>query len=577
MRDKLPRFIRAQSDWKNWKTTALIAFLLLIPTFQFGLVIDDYLFRFAVKEESGQIKKIVNKPPFFLYTFARGDQGKNEAFINQGTYLPWWASPDLKIHFLRPLSSLTIWLDNRLGLSPWMMHVHSMVWFGALLFALALFYRAVFPDRSLDAPKAAGIGFLAWTLFAVNDANMIPVAWLSHRYSMVSLTFAVLALWAHEKYRRKEGNAWNGFLLYVLALTGGETALCILGYLFARDFNRPLKLLPYGAVTLVYLVFYKAAGFGTNASGSYIDPITELHYFIPAVLSRWPALMGAQTGLITTDLWLSIPQDSWLLTAISLAGLGFFTLVVYKMRPFSDTEKWLGAGAMLSLIPLCAMFPHDRLLMISGIGLFPIIARYILRGPKGWFRQLMIVTHVFLAVIFLPLKTSVLSAGFQFSHNAIQKAPLPPPGAASRKVIVINAPSPTLGILFYSISNTHGGLGKNDFFFLISAARSSHSIRRLDKKTLEVEANFLNTEPEKIYRSNRNRLRKNQEIRLENVKIRIVKLGGDGRPRIVRFTFQEELEKYHWLYWKENEYRVLKPPAPGKKQILAEPAIYPYI
>ena len=95
----------------------LASIVLTLPAVFSGYMADDYFFT------GGAISP---DTPFGYYNFT----AKNvQAEIQQ-----WWSSPRFKMHFFRPLSSLTLYLDfGVLKLGPLAAHVHSLLWFVLLL------------------------------------------------------------------------------------------------------------------------------------------------------------------------------------------------------------------------------------------------------------------------------------------------------------------------------------------------------------------------------------------------------------------------------------------------------------
>ncbi len=111
-----------------------------------------------------------------LFRFVTGDPAATEPAIRFG-HLPWWAAPTLRIHFLRPLTSLLFVADDRLfGDSPLGYHLHSLLWLAVLLAGVAAFYRRVLP------PTAA---VLALATFGFAAAHVQGYAWLSARHVIV--------------------------------------------------------------------------------------------------------------------------------------------------------------------------------------------------------------------------------------------------------------------------------------------------------------------------------------------------------------------------------------------------------
>src|SRR4051794_17464751 len=78
-----------------------------------GFLTDDHSFRAVLHSTSGAAPRAWD-----LFRFIPGDAEGNQQRIRFGR-LPWWSAPDLKIHFLRPLTSLSYASDDQVfGGSP---------------------------------------------------------------------------------------------------------------------------------------------------------------------------------------------------------------------------------------------------------------------------------------------------------------------------------------------------------------------------------------------------------------------------------------------------------------------------
>src|SRR3954466_13619726 len=85
-----------------------------------GALTDDHTFHAALHAQGGRAPAAYD-----LFRFVPGDLAGNQLRIRSG-HLPWWAAPDLKIHFLRPLTSLLFAAeDTAFGGAPLAGHVLS--------------------------------------------------------------------------------------------------------------------------------------------------------------------------------------------------------------------------------------------------------------------------------------------------------------------------------------------------------------------------------------------------------------------------------------------------------------------
>ena len=571
MNTKIIRLL-SNADWRLYAAVFLLLLLLYLPAMLVGLALDDHLFHMTVngKFYTG------GSSPFHIYTFFPGDPNQLRAMMDTGILPPWWSDLTLKIHFFRPLSSLTLWLDHGMHLPIWLQHVHSLGWYVALLGALALFYRSIFTDVGNDTTRiVVATGVLALVLYALDDAHGLTVAWLANRHSIIATTFGLLALWRHERYMRGLGPAWQGPALFMVALCAGETALAMLGYFLLRTWKTPKKLCPYVVIVICALGLYKMGGYGTQGSGTYVNPLELPLEFMSAVLLRWPTLIGAQLGLVSSNIWLSVPTTSWLRPAIALSGFLLLSIVLYAIRPWHSHELWLFGGALLSLVPMCSIFPHDRLLLVAGIGIAPIVARYLLQGSRGAFWWFMFLTHIVLAVVMLPVQIQVSGNYIEKANNAIQQSPQPPNGG--RQTVIVNGPSLALGPLYAPTSFSMEQTGASEWLFLISMAHSSHVVTRVDRYTVDVEAAFFTTVFERTFRSKRKPFSVGDEIRMARVTVQILAVDPKGSPRRVRFVFSDDPSRLHWLYWKDDRYQVFTLPEVGEQVEIPEPESYPLL
>src|SRR5262249_7708484 len=141
--------------------------------------------------------------------------------------MPWWNDPLSKVDMFRPLSSLLFAADHALfprdALVP---HLHSLLWFAALLVAARSLYARI-PN-----PLVAGLALL---LFAVDDAHWQPLGWLSNRHGVVATAPVLFGIVAHVRFREEGFRPGLPLSLvgYAVGLLGGEAAAQAAAYLVA--------------------------------------------------------------------------------------------------------------------------------------------------------------------------------------------------------------------------------------------------------------------------------------------------------------------------------------------------------
>ena len=512
--------------------------------------------------------------------------------IELGFFQPWWTAPDYTFKFFRPLSMLDLRLDffvfqDRL----WLAHLHSLLWYAFLLAGLAALYKTIYPPRrtsSLHSSKTeAGlrfttpdkIAFLAWIFFALNDVMGAPLVWNAHRYALIAVSLGIWTLWAHERYMQDLGSAWPGPLFFTLALLAGETATAFCGYLFLRSVKRPLRLIPYFLITAAYLTFYILNGYGVKASGMYINPFGQPLEFAIAIFRRWPVMADSLFSPVSANIWLYAETALWIRHVLTILGYAVVGLMLWTLKPFRDkTESWLMGGALLSLIPFCAMFPADRLLLVACIGVFPVIARYTLEKGKGLLFWFFLVTHLFLAAPLIPGQAALFSSVQDDANKKIKSIARKLP-SHSETLVLLNAPGITLGYEFMAIMGFYYPEKIPEYFRLLTTNTKSVKITRLDDYSLDMEAQFLSTEVESGFRSPTLRFSVGEKVELSRVgfSATILEINEAGKPEKVRFRFNKKLEDITIFSWWIDDFKFITPPPVGKSLTVPPAAPYPYI
>jgi hypothetical protein len=209
--------------------------------------------------------------------------------------VPWYADPDLRIVFWRPLTTALHRLDFALfGATATGAKIHGLLWYALLTLGVALVFRRVIADE-----RARLVAVFA---FVVCAAHWQIVAWIAARNATA---LAVLALLCHLRWRQNQWRAGAVLapLVFAVALSAGEAALGVLGYVVATELagiapgtvrDRLLAAAPMLVVAVVWLGLYSAQSFGTVASGGYLDPTHEPLVFLTHLPERLLALHGMQ-------------------------------------------------------------------------------------------------------------------------------------------------------------------------------------------------------------------------------------------------------------------------------------------
>lgn len=550
---------------------------LLSPALLSGLVADDYLHQVMLSDSSALAQ--LKRPAWDLFRFANGVPDTTRALVGNGVF-PWYTDPTARIAFFRPLSSLTHWLDYQLWPSlPAAMHLHSLLWFGLLIGVIGAIYR-----RFSDSAFAANLALL---LFAIDDAHAPAVGWIANRNALIAICLSMPALLFHQRWRsgRSIHGAWFGPLFLTLGLAAGETAVIALAYLVAYAvcldtglwLRRIVALWRYGVVLVVWKFCSISLGYGVVGSGVYIDPLASPIDFVVATCERLPVLGLAMVGAPFADLWEVYPLFAgWLQPVVWLFAmfvLGVFALV---LRPFilrKPMVRFWALGMALTLIPLCATFPHDRLLLGPSIGAMALIAEVLIAGwdhRQRWLSALgasgLAASHLVIAPLVAPLRAAAVGRVSDLLWAA--EATLPSDAAVNQaSVILLNTPLDPFAAYLPIYRASAGKPQPKQQLWLTSG------IRPVSVKTLSTHAIALRPEGGFLYHSTQLMLRSaaasfklGEQVRLDGVSIEIAALTDDGRPLEIVAHFDHALHDPHlrFLRWQNRGYVRLELPQVGQ-------------
>jgi len=493
--------------------------------------------------------------------------------------VPWWTDDHARLSFYRPLAALTHRLDYALWPdSPVAMHAHSLAWFGILVLLTGAFYR-----RFLGATAVAGVATL---LFAIDDAHAAAATWLAQRNILPATVFGLLAVLAHDRWRR-HGSLSAALMapaLLAVALLFGEAGIATLAYLAAYALfleergnwrARGASLIPAVVVAIAWRFAVSRAGFGTEHVDFYIDPGAEPLRFLGAVLVRAPVLFLGQMSPIPAQAALFAPASAY--PVLLAMGVGLMVMLALVMAPLlrrNPAARFFGAGMLLALVPFCATFPHNRVLVFVGVGAMGFVALFLAetfaahrarsrraRFVDGTIAAALILLRLVWAPYHLPVEIRLTAAA-----NRMLSVDFPADDALNgTTVVVVNGP-----VAFWAmhLPITRAALRESvPKVRVLSPSMSDVHIERVDARTLLLRpgAGYLSQPFDGLYRSIRNRFRAGDIVNLGDVNVRVTRLTPDGRPAEIaaRFTAPLEDTSLRWVQWKDESYQPWTPPAVG--------------
>ena len=561
-----------------------IAVLLVAPSLRAGLIGDD-LFHVLMLRSAPSVRGLPHDP-LNLFRFATGQIADNHAMMDEGVF-PWWADPQARLSFWRPLSSLTQWLDYQLFPGhPALMHAHNLVWYGALVLVVGLVYRTIF-----SRPWHAGLALL---LYTVDHARGPTVGWIANRNALVALALALPALLSYDRacQRGDRRAALLGPVFLGAGLLAGETALTVVAYLVAYALfldrgpprSRLLRLAPYLGVVVIWRLVHLALGHGADRSGLYFDPGRDPLGFAAAAVERLPALLLAAFALPFSDLWevypLMAPVWKWPIWWLGLAVAG---AIVALLRPLARRDRTVGfwlVGCLLSTLPVCATFPNDRLLMGPSLGAMALVARLLGAVADGAYpaalgsqrpvkaaAALLAVLHLVLGPVLLPLRARAVA--LIDTRLRMADASIPATDAITRQTLVlVNPPiDPFAG--YFPIYRAALGRPAPRYFRWLATGVSALDIERVGANALRVRpaGGYLASSSQRMLRNLRHPLALGERVSLTGVTFQVTALTGDGRPAEVEVRFAVPLDdpSLRFMQWDGADgYVPFDVPRPGR-------------
>jgi len=372
----------------------LAAIVVSLPAVGTGLLTDDFVQRAILigpspcvdrlseaglaPEGSGNLRHALQR----MYVTVHPEE--NLGSLRAYGALPWWTYDGFRVAFWRPVAALTCWLDYRLFPESFeLMHLHSILWFAAVIFGVAALYRRV--------AGVAWIGGLAALMYLLDDSSYFPTMWIANRNLLISLFFAILTLLVHDRWRRQEWRpgAIIAPVCLLVSVLAAEAGIATFAYLFAyevvlgqgRLIRRGLALVPSIVVVVLWRLLYNLQGYGANGGGFYFDPAREPVGYLLAVLHRLPFLLGGQWTTVPPDLYGFVPPATrvllWLFLALAVVLIPVALLPL--LRANRRAVFWL-LGMYGSALPFCATIPMGRTLPFVAIGAFGLLAEFI----AGW-------------------------------------------------------------------------------------------------------------------------------------------------------------------------------------------------
>ena len=561
---------------------AILATITMMPALTGGWQMDDYFQRVTLLGY-GDTRPIQVFEPYL-------DRAHNLSQMEFGS-MPWWGSPDMHQAFLRYTSVLTMMLDYRLWPNhPALMHLHSLLWLFAAVLAAALLYREV-----LGATWIAGLAAL---MYAIDGAHAVPAEYLANRNALIACCFGFLSLLTFVRWRKhgRPRDQWLSVLMLALSLSAYEMGVATAAYLFSyalivdRDGIRErfVRLIPHGAVLAAWALIYKLGNFGSHGSGFYVDPLHNPVGFASLFCRRAAFLLMGQWTPVPAEMSMAYAPGSSAALHLSIFSFAIVALLVFLFIPLvlrDRLARFWGLAALLSLLPIAAVGPENRVLGFVGLGSIALLAQLTqfvfassytspaARAWKGfaWTATLLLLLVHLIAAPFLGIARISYQADVN-SRMARAMASVPSdPRLASQDLVLINPPDQIY--LVAAIWAVHR-LENLPIPRRIRALSSGGELEvtRVGPKSLRVRFpdGFFPTEFSRYMRSPSEPFSAGQHFELPGFLVVVESLDAQGDPDQVLYEFPLPLEDplLRSMIWRDGAYVPWTPPAIGETQRL---------
>ena len=552
-----------------------VAMVLCVSSLWAPMIVDDYT----------QARKL--NPDFWgptlpfgrggvmgLFDFVSPAGGGADALVAEG-FLGWWASPDLKLAFWRPVSSLTHLLDHTLWPEHlWAIRLHGLVWqLGLVALAAVLLRRHLSPAEAL----------LALVLYSWDDARGLTLGFLANRNALIAGTFGILSIVCHDRWRRGAGPRYAvlSSLCLGVGLLSGEIALSATAWLFAhavfldrgRWSARLSSLVPAATVAMVWLVVHQALEFGTAGSGVYVHPFHAPALFAERLVPRmaWYAL--GQLTIIPSDLATFAPPS--LHQAGVLLGLGVtagFVALIWPLLQRRPEARFFALGSVLSVLPVCSTFTSDRNLTFVSLGASALLAMWVVAaverpvvGLRPWLVRGVCLVHIVWAALLLPLRC-LTPLGLDHVLPAVYAEVVDEPKLAEKTVVYVWASSDFwAGFGRLQAVGKHQVVPRRGLQLVISEGPAV--ITRLDDRTLRIAVSgFQARESMQMVRGADEPFEVGFAYDLPDARVTVEAVDVIGHPTelLVQFHASVDDPRFVWQYERHTTFPRWTPPAVGE-------------
>jgi hypothetical protein len=471
------------------------------------------------------------------------------------------------------------------GLHPVGYSMHSILWLLMLILGVHFLMKKILPGP---------IGILASNVYALSGILAIAVFWASCRHNLIA---PCIGVWAFLFYLHWQGKGQNRFFVlslagFSLAFLAGEAAIAVIGYPIAYTLFAPreerksrfISLMPLLLLTLIYLAFYIASGYGAGEGSEYQSPLSAPDAFLKVLPERMSAAVCALFFGGAVDLLAMDPAGKPFLV---IGGICAIIVLIFMLRLswslLSNSEKyvirWMIVGSLLSCVPMAASMTISFHLIVPLIGWSVVIAhllysrRLVRQGHHGfwrWFFQITCLLIFFIQLVVSPSLRLLTPISLKKMMNVRLEAAMKSldqdiPQIVNKDVIILNASDLVLGLHSYFYRQLYY-LPMPASWRIMYWGRGEIHLRRAAEKSFEMEFSAKSFLREKYHPGD--------IIHLPEMEIKIVSADVSGIQKVL-CTLNRPLDDPALLFltWK-GKFVPVRIPAVGQSILL--PNVSPF-
>ena len=576
---------RTAPGW--WLPVVVVLGLALhLPSLGLGFWADDYVHQLVL---DGDLRT-THLRPSSVYDF--GDAADWQSLGEDAATRIWWTSPDWKIRFLRPLSSLALRAEHALlgGWAPGY-HVMSLAWYAACLLLAHGVYRAI------DIPPRAAV--LATALWATTNGSALPVGWIANRNTVEATALTLAAVLVAARTRRLRWVALSLALASAAcaAKESGVVAFPLVGavlLLRARGggASLPRRGAAVGAAAAVvlaaaYVATLMIAGYGTR-SVFYATPWGDPFRYLANLGVLFSAGLLRLLAPVPLDLMQAVPSAARVVPWLGLAIVLPIAWVISKPLRGSPTAGFLALWVALGLLPQGGTLASDRLLMEAAVGSAGLLALFVTAvlgagrdTTARWQRRLamsLLITAGALSALFTVVQSATMRRFARESRAVVLSADVGPPELGTRDVFLLQSGS---GFIAFALPSTWWIESRDHDlrFWAVQLGPRALSWRREDQRTClirSLDEPFFTGPFESVYRSSDVPPSRGTVFHAGDLRVEVVSVDAAG-VRALRLHFARDLDDPRVRFLVDRGGRFVRQPAPAVGETTLIPRASPTI